>query len=182
MSILGIVSLFSPARGVGHRFYQGRYRRSLRLRRSHPEGREASRSSCAGIDEVRVGDQSQGGQGTRPRSTADALAPRRRGYRLDLASAHVYCCICLRPVMARSRPPYGCYRMSSGPRCGRTLWAPHDPSTDLGPVDRLRNPRHPPLTDPCQFDMLPCGPSVPLSFPKIISARSDDAIRTRLVW
>ena len=38
-----------------------------RLRRSHPQGREAGRPAGAGADQVRAGDQSQDRQGARPR-------------------------------------------------------------------------------------------------------------------
>ena len=53
-----------------------------RLRRSHPQGREAGRPAGAGADQVRAGDQPQDRQGARPRSAADAARPRRRGDRM----------------------------------------------------------------------------------------------------
>ena len=45
-----------------------------RLRRSHPQGREASRPARAGADQVRTGDQPQDRQGAWPRSAAALLA------------------------------------------------------------------------------------------------------------
>ena len=45
-----------------------------RLRRSHPQGREASRFACASAEQVRTGDQSQDRQGARPRCAASFLA------------------------------------------------------------------------------------------------------------
>ena len=53
-----------------------------RLRRPHPQGREARRPSGAGADQVRDGDQPQDRQGARPRRAADAARPRRRGDRM----------------------------------------------------------------------------------------------------
>jgi putative ABC transport system substrate-binding protein len=53
------------------------YRR--RLRRSHPQRREARRPARAGADEVRTGDQSQDRKSARPRSATVAACPRRRG-------------------------------------------------------------------------------------------------------
>src|SRR5262249_11626632 len=53
-----------------------------RLRRPHPQGREAGRPSGAGADQVRAGDQPQDSQGAWPRSAADAARPRRRGDRM----------------------------------------------------------------------------------------------------
>ena len=53
-----------------------------RLRRSHPQGREAGRPAGAGADQVRAGDQPQDRQGARPRRAADAARPRRRGDRM----------------------------------------------------------------------------------------------------
>ena len=58
------------------------YRRAAGLRRSHPQGRKAGRPAGAGADQVRVGDQSQDREGARPRSSADAARPRRRGDRM----------------------------------------------------------------------------------------------------
>src|SRR5262249_51249543 len=52
------------------------------LRRSHPQGREASRPSCAGTDQVRTRDQPQDRQGTRPRHPGNRGRPRRRGDRM----------------------------------------------------------------------------------------------------
>jgi hypothetical protein len=51
---------------------------SSKLRRSHPQGREASRSSGAVADQVRVGDKSQDRQGHRPHHAAVRTRPRRR--------------------------------------------------------------------------------------------------------
>src|SRR5262245_38865698 len=53
-----------------------------RLRRSHPQGREAGRSAGAGANQVRAGDQPPDRQGARPRSTADPARPCRRGDRV----------------------------------------------------------------------------------------------------
>ena len=53
-----------------------------RLRRSHPQGREAGRPAGAGADQVRAGDQPQDRQGARPRSAAVRARPRRRGDRM----------------------------------------------------------------------------------------------------
>ena len=53
-----------------------------RLRRSHPQGREAGRPAGAGADQVRAGHQPQDRQGARPRRAADAARPRRRGDRM----------------------------------------------------------------------------------------------------
>ena len=53
-----------------------------RLRRSHPQGREAGRPAGAGADQVRAGDQPQDRQGARPRRAAIAARPRRRGDRM----------------------------------------------------------------------------------------------------
>ena len=56
--------------------------RSRRLRRSHPQGREASRPAGAGSDQVRVGDQPQDREGSWPRNPPDTASPRRRGDRM----------------------------------------------------------------------------------------------------
>jgi putative tryptophan/tyrosine transport system substrate-binding protein len=53
-----------------------------RLRRPHPQGREACRPAGAGADPVRAGDQPQDRQGARPHRAADAHCPRRRGDRV----------------------------------------------------------------------------------------------------
>jgi putative tryptophan/tyrosine transport system substrate-binding protein len=58
-----------------------------RLRRSHPQGRGASRSSSAGANKVRISYQSQDRQGARPRRAADPACPRRRGDRMNCALA-----------------------------------------------------------------------------------------------
>ena len=50
---------------------------SGRLRRPHPQGREAGRPAGAGADQVRAGDQPQDREGARPRSAADAARARR---------------------------------------------------------------------------------------------------------
>jgi putative ABC transport system substrate-binding protein len=49
------------------------------LRRSHPQGRKASRPSGPSARRVPRGNQSQNGQGSRPRSAADIARPSRRG-------------------------------------------------------------------------------------------------------
>src|SRR5262249_48697285 len=51
---------------------------------SHPQGREAHRVASPGADQIRTRDQSQDCQDARPRSTADAARPRRRGDRVKL--------------------------------------------------------------------------------------------------
>ena len=64
---------------------------SGRLRRSHPQGREAGRPAGAGANQVRAGDQPQDRQGARPHRAATAARPRRRGDRVAVqlaASAH----------------------------------------------------------------------------------------------
>ena len=71
-----------------------------RLRRPHPQGREARRPSGAVTDQVRTGDQPEDRQGARPRNSADIARPRRRG---DRISQRRYC-ICSRPLLARSGP------------------------------------------------------------------------------
>jgi hypothetical protein len=53
-----------------------------RLRRSHPQGREAGRPAGAGADQVRAGNQPQDGKGARPGSPTNAARPRRRGDRM----------------------------------------------------------------------------------------------------
>src|SRR6266511_4046468 len=53
-----------------------------RLRRSHPQGREAGRPAGAGADQVRAGDQPQDRQGARPRHAGNRAGPRRRGDRM----------------------------------------------------------------------------------------------------
>ena len=53
-----------------------------RLRRSHPQGREAGRPAGAGADQVRTRDQSQDRQGAWPHHSAVATRPRRRGDRI----------------------------------------------------------------------------------------------------
>src|SRR5262249_55218600 len=50
---------------------------------SHPKGREAGRPAGAGTHQVRVGNQSQYGQGARPRCATHAARPRRRGDRMS---------------------------------------------------------------------------------------------------
>src|SRR5262249_28562093 len=59
---------FIPARGI--------------IRGSHPEGRETGRSSSAGADQVRAGDQTQDREGAWHPGAAHAARPRRRGYRM----------------------------------------------------------------------------------------------------
>ena len=54
-----------------------------RLRRPHPQRREAGRPSSASADQIRAGDQPQDREGARPRSAADAARPRRRGDRIE---------------------------------------------------------------------------------------------------
>ena len=46
-----------------------------RLRRPHPQGREAGRPAGAGADQVRAGHQSQDRQGARPRRAAARCSP-----------------------------------------------------------------------------------------------------------
>jgi putative tryptophan/tyrosine transport system substrate-binding protein len=58
------------------------YRRAARLRRSHPQGRKASRSAGAGADQIRAGHQPQDRQGTRPRRAHNGARARRRGDRM----------------------------------------------------------------------------------------------------
>src|SRR5262249_54449010 len=53
-----------------------------RLRRSHPQGREARRPAGAGAGEIRARHQPQDCEGAWPRSAADAAGPRRRGDRV----------------------------------------------------------------------------------------------------
>ena len=53
-----------------------------RLRRPHPQGREAGRPAGAGADQIRAGDQPQDRQGARPHRAADAARARRRGDRM----------------------------------------------------------------------------------------------------
>ena len=65
--------------------YVDQYRQRRRLRRSHPQGREARRPAGAGADQVRTGHQPQDRQGARPRGAADAARPRRRGDRIRAA-------------------------------------------------------------------------------------------------
>src|SRR5438034_2409153 len=64
----------------------GEFRRpipaSSRLRRSHPQGREAGRPAGAGADQVRNGAQPQDRQGARARRAAARARPRRRGDRM----------------------------------------------------------------------------------------------------
>src|SRR5262249_12957662 len=60
----------------------GRVPARRRLCRSHPQGRKARRSSGAGSDQVRAGDQSDDRQGSRARNPVDSARPRRRGDRM----------------------------------------------------------------------------------------------------
>src|SRR5262249_46350714 len=53
-----------------------------RIRRSYPQGRETRRPSSAGTHQIRADDQPQDGQDARPRATAHAARPRRRGDRM----------------------------------------------------------------------------------------------------
>src|SRR5262249_44724963 len=53
-----------------------------RLRRSHPQGREAGGPGSAGTDQVRIDAQSQNRQGARPRDSGGRARPRRRGDRV----------------------------------------------------------------------------------------------------
>src|SRR5215467_2688366 len=50
-----------------------------RLRRSHPQGREAGQPSGAEPDQVRAGGQSQDRKGARPQDSRQAARDRRRG-------------------------------------------------------------------------------------------------------
>ena len=52
------------------------------LRRSHPAGREAGRTSGSGADQVRAGDQPEDREGDRVEHPACISAPRRRGDRI----------------------------------------------------------------------------------------------------
>src|SRR5262249_56171037 len=54
-----------------------------RVRRSHPEGREARRPAGDAAGKVRARHQSQDRQNARPRSAAVAPRPRRRGDRMS---------------------------------------------------------------------------------------------------
>src|SRR5262249_55094217 len=53
-----------------------------RLRRPHPQGREANRPTGADSDQVRVGDQPQDREGSRPRPAGLGARTRRRGDRV----------------------------------------------------------------------------------------------------
>src|SRR5262249_5490404 len=53
-----------------------------RLRRSHPQGREALRFTGAGANQVRADDQPQDREGARPHRARDTARPRRRGDRM----------------------------------------------------------------------------------------------------
>src|SRR5712691_7251757 len=53
-----------------------------RLRRSHPQGREAGQPAAAGTNQVRTGDQPQDRQGARPHNADDAARHCRRGDRM----------------------------------------------------------------------------------------------------
>src|SRR5262245_50420307 len=52
------------------------------LCRSGAQGREAGRPAGGGANKIRVGDQLEGRQSTRPHRAADASRPRRRGDRV----------------------------------------------------------------------------------------------------
>jgi hypothetical protein len=54
-----------------------------RLRRSNPQGREASRSSGSSFDQIRLGNQSQDCQGAWHHGAAIAARARRRGHRVN---------------------------------------------------------------------------------------------------
>ena len=58
------------------------YRPRRRLRRSHPQGREAGRPAGAGADQVRAGHQPEDRQGAWPHRAAIAARSRRRGDRI----------------------------------------------------------------------------------------------------
>jgi ABC transporter substrate binding protein len=62
-----------------------------RLRRSHPQGREAGRAAGAGADQVRAGHQPQDRQGARARRATDRARARRRGDRINY---NMLRCIC----------------------------------------------------------------------------------------
>ena len=68
-----------------------------RLRRSHPQGREAGRPAGAGADQIRAGHQPQDRQGARPHLAAGGARPRRRGDRIATLFAH-----CMSPLLAQS--------------------------------------------------------------------------------
>jgi putative tryptophan/tyrosine transport system substrate-binding protein len=64
------------------------------------QGRETCRSAGPASDEGRTGHQSQGCQGAWHHFPDYAARPRRRGDRVS--SAHTFCCICSRPLLAHS--------------------------------------------------------------------------------
>src|SRR5262249_2338486 len=69
------------------RLLRARYAQRLggrrRLRRSHPQRREAGRSAGAGADQIRAGDQPQDCQGARPRGPGNRARASRRGDRVN---------------------------------------------------------------------------------------------------
>jgi ABC-type uncharacterized transport system substrate-binding protein len=81
-------SLSVPVYGARGRvgILRGRFGRNVsargRIYRSYSEGHKAGRSSGAGANQVRVGDQPQDCKGARPHGAADAARPRRRGDRV----------------------------------------------------------------------------------------------------
>src|SRR5947209_5593660 len=81
------------------------------LRRSHPEGQEAGRSSGAGADQVRASDQHEGREGARPGYPANAARPRRRDDRIAtlFAAVHVLSTTGAgkEPLMADAMEPFG---------------------------------------------------------------------------
>ena len=68
------------------------------------KGEKQADIASASTDKVRVGDQSQDRQGTRPRRAAFAARPRRRGDRIGC----VVCCDCLTAGFGTEKPNLGC--------------------------------------------------------------------------
>ena len=69
----------------------------------HPQGCEASRPAGAAIDQIRVRHQPSNGASARHRGAASGARHRRPGDRVNLASHTLVCCICSRPLVARTR-------------------------------------------------------------------------------
>jgi len=66
-----------------------------RVRRPHPQGREAGRPAGAGANQVRTGHQSQDCQGAQSHCASYAARPRRRGDRIAL-----FVLRCIRSLLA----------------------------------------------------------------------------------
>ena len=62
---------------------------SGRLRRSHPQGREAGRFARAGADQIRACGQPEDRQGVRAYHSTDRAQPRRRGNRISLLQCDI---------------------------------------------------------------------------------------------